>query len=82
MSNQRELLIKHFESRSSISGVEAATIYKIRSLPRRILDLKQLGYQFESQWRTDPTGQRYKRYTPTGVPDVAGHSVSHYTNAE
>jgi hypothetical protein len=82
MSNQRELLIKHFESRSSISGVEAATIYKIRSLPRRILDLKQLGYQFESQWRTDPTGQRYKRYTLTGVPDVAGHSVSHYTNAE
>ena len=82
MSNQRELLIKHFESRSSISGVEAATIYKIRSLPRRILDLKQLGYQFESQWRTDPTGQRYKRYTLTGVPDVAGHPVSTYTNAE
>ena len=82
MPSQKELLIKHFESRSSISGVEAATIYKIRSLPRRILDLKQLGYQFESQWRTDPTGQRYKRYTLTGVPDVAGHSVSHYTNAE
>ena len=82
MSNQRELLNKQLESRRSISGVEAATIYKIRSLPRRILDLKQLGYQFESQWRTDPTGQRYKRYTLTGVPDVAGHSVSHYTNAE
>ena len=82
MSNQQELLIKHFESRSSISGVEAATIYKIRSLPRRILDLKQLGYQFESQWSTDTTGQRYKRYTLKGVRDVAGHSVSHYTNAE
>jgi hypothetical protein len=81
MANQRDLLIKHFESRSSISGVEAATIYKIRSLPRRILDLKQLGYQFESEWKTDPTGQRYKRYTLTGVPDIAGNPVSYYTNA-
>ena len=82
MPNQRELLIKHFESRSSISGVEAATIYKIRSLPRIILDLKQLGYQFTSEWKTDPTGQRYKRYTLTGVPDIAGHPVSVYSNAD
>jgi hypothetical protein len=69
MVNQRELLIKHFESRTSISGVEAANIYKIRSLPRRILDLKEMGYEFESQWRTDPTGQRYKRYTLLSNPN-------------
>tara|TARA_B110000444_G_scaffold171743_1_gene160488 strand:- start:3560 stop:3781 length:222 start_codon:yes stop_codon:yes gene_type:complete len=69
MATQRELLIKHFESRTSISGVEAANIYKIRSLPRRILDLKEIGYEFESQWRTDPTGQRYKRYTLLSNPN-------------
>ena len=69
MVNQRELLIKHFESRTSISGVEAANIYKIRSLPRRILDLKEMGYEFESQWRTDPTGQRYKRYPLLSKPN-------------
>jgi hypothetical protein len=40
-----------------------------------------MGYQFESEWRTDPTGQRYKRYTLTGVPDIEGHPVSYYTNA-
>ncbi len=69
MSNQRELLIKHFESRNSISGVEAATIYKIRSLPRRIMDLKVMGYEFTSEWRKDPTGQRYKRYTLISTPE-------------
>ena len=69
MPNQRELLITHFESRSSISGVEAATIYKIRSLPRRIMDLKVMGYEFTSEWRTDPTGQRYKRYTLVNTPE-------------
>ena len=78
MVNQRDLLIKHFESRLSISGVEAANIYKIRSLPRRILDLKEMGYEFSSKWKTDPTGQRYKRYTLTGIPDIAGHPVSIY----
>ena len=76
MPSQKELLIKHFESRTSISGVEAANIYKIRSLPRRILDLKEIGYSFSSEWRTDPTGQRYKRYT------LISHPVSHYTNAD
>ena len=76
MPSQKELLIKHFESRTSISGVEAANIYKIRSLPRRIMDLKEIGYQFASEWRTDPTGQRYKRYT------LISHPVSHYTNAD
>ena len=79
MPSQKELLIKHFESRLSISGVEAANIYKIRSLPRRILDLKEMGYQFESKWKTAPTGQRYKRYILTGIPDIAGHPVSLYT---
>jgi len=69
MSNQRDLLIKHFESRDTISGVEAASIYKIRSLPRRIMDLKLMGYEFSSEWRKDPTGQRYKRYTITLNPN-------------
>ncbi len=81
MPNQRELLINHFNTTDTISGVEAANIYKIRSLPRRILDLKEMGYEFSSKWKTDPTGQRYKRYTLTGVPDIAGHPVSYYTNA-
>lgn len=60
---QTEMLKKHFEKEDSISGVEASAVYKIRSLPRRILDLKKEGYEFISEWKVDPTGQRYKRYT-------------------
>lgn len=69
MSTQVELLRKHFEQDDSISPMEAHTVYKIRSLPRRIMDLKILGYQFDAQWHTDLTGQRYKRYTVTNIPD-------------
>ena len=69
MPNQKDLLIHHFNTTNTISGVEAASIYKIRSLPRRIMDLKVMGYEFTSEWRKDPTGQRYKRYTVTLNPN-------------
>ena len=47
----------------SISGVEAAELYRVRSLSRRICDLKELGWNIVSEWREDPLGQRYKKYT-------------------
>ena len=46
MSTQVDLLRKHFDRVATISPMEAHTVYKIRSLPRRIMDLKILGYQF------------------------------------
>jgi len=42
--------------------MEAHTVYKIRSLPLGIMDLKVKGYEFRSEWNTDLSGQRYKRY--------------------
>ncbi len=69
MPNQRDLLIHHFNTTNTISGVEAASIYKIRSLPRRIMYLKVMGYEFTSEWRKDPTGQRYKRYSLVSAPE-------------
>ena len=67
---QKELLLKHFESVDNISNIEAQAIYKIRALPRRISDLKEEGYQFEHEWKKDPTGQRYMRYYLVGRPTV------------
>jgi len=68
MPTQVDMLIHHFANRDSISPMEAHNIYKIRSLPRRILDLKERGFTFRSEWHTDLTGQRYKRYFIVSAP--------------
>jgi hypothetical protein len=68
MTTQVELLMKHFENETSITPVEASSVYKIRSLPRRIMDLKKRGYTFEHVWRNDGMGQRYMRYICTSTP--------------
>tara|TARA_R110002051_G_scaffold195621_2_gene263619 strand:+ start:102 stop:341 length:240 start_codon:yes stop_codon:yes gene_type:complete len=65
--SQVEMLKEHFLKYNSISDGEAQ-MYRIRSLPRRIMDLKKLGYQFEHQWSKDLTGQRYIRYMLTNNP--------------
>ena len=45
---QVEMLTAHFSEYDSISDGEAQ-MYRIRSLPRRIMDLKVKGYEFEHQ---------------------------------
>lgn len=65
---QKQMLKKHFENTESISNVEAQAVYKIRALPRRICDLKEEGYVFNHEHKTDLTGQRYVRYTIVSAP--------------
>lgn len=59
---QLNWLLDHFKRHSSISAQEAHAMFRIRSLSRRICDLKKLGYKFVSELRYDTTGQRYVRY--------------------
>jgi hypothetical protein len=66
--SQTEMLMKHFEEHESISSGEAQMVYRIRSLPRRIMDLKNKGYEFRHDWNRDATGQRYIRYVLTLRP--------------
>ncbi len=60
--SQKQLLLEHFRKKNSISGIEAAALYRIRSLSRRINDLEADGHLFGRSTEEDPTGQRYTRY--------------------
>lgn len=62
MTPQCQTILDHLSARGSISGVEAHSVYRIRALPRRIADLRDLGFDITSETRTDETGQRYTRY--------------------
>ncbi len=62
MQSQYQTILNHLVDYESISGVEAAELYRVRALPRRIKDLKENGFNIISEWRTDPLGQRYKKY--------------------
>jgi len=44
-------------------------VYRIRSLPRRIMDMKERGYDFRHEWSRDATGQRYIRYVLITSPN-------------
>jgi hypothetical protein len=66
---QYQLVLDHLIDVGSISFVEANDLYRIRSLPRRIADLREAGFQIVGEWKKDKLGQRYKRYSLTdGLP--------------
>lgn len=70
LSPQCETVLRHLHHKGSISCVEAAAVHRIRSLPRRILDLKDAGHEITTVLKTDETGQRYARYY-LGTPVAA-----------
>lgn len=43
---QLDMLAKHFRRRKTITSTEAETMYGVKSLSRRILDMEDNGYQF------------------------------------
>jgi hypothetical protein len=63
MTPQVQTLLTHLQQHGSISQAEAATVYRIRALPRRISDLKEAGWPIKRELKVDPTGQRYARYS-------------------
>lgn len=62
MTPQARTVLRHLIKEGSITPMIASGIYKVRSLPRRILDLKEAGFNIERELRKDATGQRYAFY--------------------
>ena len=61
---QHDLILKHFRKAGSITVREAMIEYSISSLTKRIHELREAGYDIESNTKHHPvTGQRYVRYT-------------------
>jgi hypothetical protein len=65
MSPQCEKVLKLLKS-GPVTGAEASTVFKIRHLPRRIADLKALGYDISRKMKKDAAAQRYASYTLVG----------------
>ncbi len=61
--SQNDQILDHLKKVGSISFVEAVDLYRVRSLPRRIADLRERGHEIVSEWRQDHLGQRYTRYS-------------------
>lgn len=62
VKSQNQKILDHLRKKGSISFLEAWTLYAVRSLPRRIKDLREQGYDIISDRRKDLNGQRYVRY--------------------
>lgn len=60
--SQNNKILDHLSKVGSITWVEANDLYRVRSLPRRIKDLRDSGHEITSEWRTDKLGQRYTKY--------------------
>lgn len=61
--SQNNKILQHLQRVGSISWVEANDLYRVRSLTRRIADLRDMGHKIISEWRQDTLGQRYVRYS-------------------
>ncbi|MBT1154403.1 hypothetical protein J1C56_02235 [Aminobacter anthyllidis] len=63
LAPQAREVLKMLKEAGRITGVQAWNILKVRSLPRRISDLKEAGYNIKKAMKEDHTGQRYAEYT-------------------
>jgi hypothetical protein len=64
-TTQEQKILNHLKLVGTLSGVEAADLYRVRDLPKRISVLRSRGTEIASELRTDFNGQRYMRYALT-----------------
>lgn len=62
LAPQTQKVLDLLRSKGSLTGVEAAAVAKVRSLTKRVHELRSAGIPIHSEWRRDSEGQRYVRY--------------------
>lgn len=64
LAPQARTVLKHIMKAGSITVREALLDHSVQSLPRRIADLREAGFDVKGVWKAHPiTGQRYTRYS-------------------
>lgn len=72
LSPQMRKIVSHCNRAGHITQRAALDDYGIMALPRRIRDLKELGFEVRTERRKNPgTGQRYVRYFVTAPKAAA-----------
>lgn len=69
LSPQSRIVLNHLRAVGSITNVEANAVHGIRSVSRRITELRDKGgFEIDKEFKKDFTGQRYVRYSmPEGM---------------
>jgi len=62
MSPQAHIVLNHLTKAGSITNVEANAVLRVRSVSRRITELRDAGFRIRKEFKKDTTGQRYVRY--------------------
>lgn len=63
-----QLILDHLKAGRTITAVEAAALWRVRSLTKRIHEIRRMGFDVISTPMQDSTGQRYVRYSlPQGA---------------
>jgi hypothetical protein len=55
-------VLRLLKSKGSTTQLEAGGVLRVRSLTKRISELRALGCSISSEFKRDHTGQRYARY--------------------
>lgn len=48
--SQNAMILGHLREGGSLTGLQALMMFGVSHLPRRILDLKEKGYQLKGEW--------------------------------
>ncbi|KVO83298.1 hypothetical protein WL21_09710 [Burkholderia ubonensis] len=63
LTPQAQTVLRHLQSVGSITNVEANAVHRVRSLSRRITEIRGAGFRISKIRRRDCTGQQYVRYS-------------------